>query len=816
MNIKYMEENLIFNVNGDVYAYYEWMPYNYSFISEDKALGIFQDINDLISASRAEHFHLLLVSTEESVSDAIERCKGSVKGELAPLAFAHLDGIRDYLIDCNGKYEVEYRYYIGFQLSESDYELEERSLKNELKIGLQGFTSSVNKTLFNDYTTIANTEVDRYLKLEQLLRYKVAQSFHLCPVQPKDYAYILKHLNGQFGMAYETYDYHPELIVEDDVTKIKTYDVVRLADCYIDEKKRHLEISTEDRTELVTYMALSDIIGENSFPFGSEIFYYQQQQLDFPIDVSIHVECIKNQDALQTVRTKKMELKDLDENALQSGNDSSNNLVCARKDALELEAELESSRENLYKINYVVRVGGATKEELSKRFVAIRDYYKNFNMVLQRPLGDQIGLHEEFYPSATRSLNDYVQYVNCDFLSSLGFGAARKLGERDGIPIGYNVETLKTVYIQPWLAAQGVAGSVTNALAKVFIGSLGGGKSGTENLLLYYTVLFGGKVLLVDPKGERGNWVDDLGMLGEHLNLIDITSSEKNKGLIDPFSIMPDKKDAESLALDILTFITGIGVRDAERFPILREHVKKVAISGEPKGMLHVIEELRNTNTEISNALASHIESFTDLSVAGLLFGDGNAQKTLQVDHLLNVVQIQNLVLPDSETPIEKYTTSEILSIAILIALSTFSLQFIHQDRSIFKLVVLDEAWSWMQVNEGKTLANKLIRAGRSMNAAIDFSTQNCNDMNDEKMKNNIGMKFAFRSRDISEIKETLAFFGLEYTDDNANRIRNLKNGQCLFQDIYGQCGVIYIDHVFEDLKQAFDTRPPMSGTRGW
>ena len=34
-------------------------------------------------------------------------------------------------------------------------------------------------------------------------------------------------------------------------------------------------------------------------------------------------------------------------------------------------------------------------------------------------------------------------------------------------------------------------------------GSLGGGKSFSNNLLVYYAVLFGGQAVIVDPKGER-------------------------------------------------------------------------------------------------------------------------------------------------------------------------------------------------------------------------------------------------------------------------------------------------------------------------
>ena len=68
-------------------------------------------------------------------------------------------------------------------------------------------------------------------------------------------------------------------------------------------------------------------------------------------------------------------------------------------------------------------------------------------------------------------------------------------------------------------------------------------------------------------------------------------------------------------------------------------------------------------------------------------------------------------------------------------------------------MVDLDEAWTFLQVAQGKALSNKLIRAGRSMNAAVYFVTQNSGDVDDEKMKNNIGLKFAFRSTDIKEIK---------------------------------------------------------------
>ena len=213
----------------------------------------------------------------------------------------------------------------------------------------------------------------------------------------------------------------------------------------------------------------------------------------------------------------------------------------------------------------------------------------------------------------------------------------------------------------------------------------------------------------------------------------------------------------------------------------------------------------------MAGSIADHIESMTDYDFAHLLFSDGDVEQSISLDRQLNIIQVADLVLPDKDTKFEEYTTMELLSVAMLIVISTFALDFIHSDRSIFKMVDLDEAWTFLQVAQGKALSNKLIRAGRSMNAAVYFVTQNSGDVDDEKMKNNIGLKFAFRSTDIKEIKNTLEFFGVDKEDEgNQKRLRDLENGQCLFQDLYGRVGVIQIHPVFSDLFHAFDTRPPV------
>ena len=261
-----------------------------------------------------------------------------------------------------------------------------------------------------------------------------------------------------------------------------------------------------------------------------------------------------------------------------------------------------------------------------------------------------------------------------------------------------------------------------------------------------------------------------------------------NAQSLDPYVIMKRTKDAESLAIDILTFLTGISSRDGEKFPVLRRAIRSVTQS-KKRGLLRVIDELRKDGSLVAENIADHIESMTDYDFAHLLFSDGDVEQSISLDRQLNIIQVADLVLPDKDTKFEEYTTMELLSVAMLIVISTFALDFIHSDRSIFKMVDLDEAWTFLQVAQGKALSNKLIRAGRSMNAAVYFVTQNSGDVDDEKMKNNIGLKFAFRSTDIKEIKNLkkleriYAFCNKIKTLPNLKQFSKLKYVFCDFSD---------------------------------
>ena len=807
--IKYIDNNLVWNKDNEVFAYYELIPYNYSFLSAEQKFIVHDSFRQLIAQSREGKIHALQIATESSIRSIQEQSKKLVTGRLRDVAIQKIDEQTEALVSMIGDNQVDYRFFIGFKLIVTEEKVSLESMKKSAFMTFKEFLNEVNHTLMNDFISMPDDEINRYMKMEKLLENKISRRFKFRRLDKNDFGYLIEHIYGRDGVAYEDYEYSLPKKKLKKATLIKQYDLIRPTRCLIEESQRYLRLEHEDSESFVSYFTVNAIVGELDFP-SSEIFYFQQQQFTFPVDTSMNVEIVGNRKALSTVRNKKKELKDLDNHAYQSGSETSSNVVDALDSVDELETDLDQSKESMYKLSYVIRVSAPDLDELKRRCDEVKDFYDDLNVKLVRPAGDMLGLHSEFLPASKRYINDYVQYVKSDFLAGLGFGATQQLGENTGIYIGYSVDTGRNVYLQPSLASQGVKGTVTNALASAFVGSLGGGKSFCNNLIVYYSVLFGGQAVILDPKSERGNWKETLPEIAHEINIVNLTSDKENAGLLDPFVIMKNVKDAESLAIDILTFLTGISSRDGEKFPVLRKAVRAVTQSDQ-RGLLHVIDELRREDTAIARNIADHIDSFTDYDFAHLLFSDGSVKNAISLDNQLNIIQVADLVLPDKDTTFEEYTTIELLSVAMLIVISTFALDFIHSDRSIFKIVDLDEAWAFLNVAQGETLSNKLVRAGRAMQAGVYFVTQSSGDVSKESLKNNIGLKFAFRSTDINEIKQTLEFFGIDKDDENnQKRLRDLENGQCLLQDLYGRVGVVQIHPVFEELLHAFDTRPPV------
>ena len=509
--IKYIDNNLVWNKDNEVFAYYELIPYNYSFLSPEQKYLVHDSFRQLIAQSREGKIHALQIATESSIRSIQEQSKKLVTGKLKEIAYQKIDDQTEALVSMIGDNQVDYRFFLGFKLMVTEDEVNLKNIKKSVFLTFREFLNEVRHTLMNDFVSMSNDEINRYAKMEKLLENKISRRFKICRLEAKDFAYLMEHLYGRDGIAYKDYVYPlPKRKLKRE-TLIKYYDLIRPTRCVVEESQRYLRLEHEDSESYVSYFTVNAIVGELDFP-SSEIFYFQQQQFTFPVDTSMNVEIVGNKKALTTVRNKKKELKDLDNHAYQAGNETSSNVVEALDSVDELETDLDQSKESMYKLSYVIRVSAPDLDELKRRCDEVKDFYDDLNVKLVRPAGDMMGLHGEFLPASKRYINDYIQYVKSDFLAGLGFGATQMLGENTGIYIGYSVDTGRNVYLQPSLASQGVKGTVTNALASAFVGSLGGGKSFCNNLLVYYSVLFGGQAVILDPKsGAKRSYLKRVG-----------------------------------------------------------------------------------------------------------------------------------------------------------------------------------------------------------------------------------------------------------------------------------------------------------------
>lgn len=101
--IKYIENNLVWNKDGECYAYYELVPYNYSFLSPEQKIQVHDSFRQLIAQNRDGKIHALQISTESSIRSAQERSKNEVTGKLKAVAYDKIDQQTDALISMIGE-----------------------------------------------------------------------------------------------------------------------------------------------------------------------------------------------------------------------------------------------------------------------------------------------------------------------------------------------------------------------------------------------------------------------------------------------------------------------------------------------------------------------------------------------------------------------------------------------------------------------------------------------------------------------------------------------------------------------------------------
>jgi hypothetical protein len=512
------------------------------------------------------------------------------------------------------------------------------------------------------------------------------------------------------------------------------------------------------------------------------------------------------------VRQKRLEILDQDEHTRTAGEEVPLSLLEAQEQVLLLEHDLKQRRFPTLQASLWFGLSAPDEERLYEQIRALKSYFATYQMTVEVPTGDQLQAFLACLPGAPNPGSDYIHRLPPEVLAGAMFLGTRALGDASGPFIGRTGVLSRPVYLDPALPP------LLNRSASIaFLGSLGGGKSFAANLLTYLAVLFrGAQALVLDPKGERTKWLQDLPELEGHLRIITLGTDPGDAGKLDPFLLGRDggpelAKESANLALSLLAFLANLSPSDARFLPLMTA-VEQVAASPRP-GLAKVVERLQQMgeNDRDAAGLATYFRSLSRLAYAHLIFGHGN-EAGLDVGSALTVLQLQNLVMPPAGKPREEFSLEETLSVALMHAVTGFATQFTRRDRGRFKIVLLDEAWALLASTQGRMLVTHLLRTGRAMNNAVYLVSQNVADLLDETVRSQIGLKFIFRSFDPQEIARVLQFLGLEAEPETVAALRQLETGQALVQDLHGRVGVVTLDPLFPHLAAAFDTRPPRRG----
>lgn len=811
--ITYFEGNLVFNRHREVWALYRLQPWHYEHLGAAARLGLLWRLSRLFWELEEIHGQLLMIPRTLRAADHLQRLAAQVTGPLAQVAADYCHRSAEQL--AGARDGVGYEHYLALRLPPAETAPADagsffRSLWQEpLRL--------VEELLGVAPPRLLDRELEGHMAREEVLFARLNRVCKAVRADERQIAWLIRRGFWRgIGEAPDRPGWTPEALAlpgPDGAVELRPEqsEIATLTEGEMDLRHPRRVALTQltadgEVTGLTSFGYVSDLPDELLFP-GSE-WLYGLQDLPFPVEVCLRWSTLGHEQALAAVRKKRLEILDQDAHTRGAGEEIPIALLDAQEQAALLEHDLKQRRFPTVLASVGLAVWARERRELHERIQQVRSLLGTFQIGMEVPAGDQLRAFLDFVPGSPRQMRDYVHRVPPEVLAGSMFLGTRALGDQTGPYIGRTGMLRRPVYLDPALAPR-----LNRSASIAFLGSLGGGKSFAANLLTYLAVVFGGaQALVLDPKGERSNWVRDLPELAGHLRVITLGPRAEDTGRLDPFVLgrgLDDEgwRETGNLAVSLLSFLGNVPTGDP-RFLRLMAAVEDVA-RGPAPALGKVVDRLMEMGAHDPAVadLAQYFDALSRRAYANLIFGRGH-EEGLDLRDRLNVLQLQQLVMPPAGKARAEYSLEELLSVALMHAVTAFATQFTRRERGTFKIVLLDEAWALLASSQGRALVTHLLRTGRALNNAVYLVSQSVADLLDETVRNNLGIKLVFRSFDQAEIDKVLEFLNLEPDAENIAALRQLDTGQALLQDLEGRVGAVSLDPVFPHLLRAFDTRP--------
>lgn len=822
--IDYFTDNIIFNVDKSCWAAFRLIGYDYDFLSAEGKLSILYRTTKFLSGILSDA-QLLIVPVEQDMESHFEQLKQRVNEEdmLCYCAIQHAEQTEHYLkqkVAGNGA-SNDYSFYMLVKLEEYTESEFLRSIKDGYEYFIKNPANAIHVWMNMDTKDILTSKIEKCRKLAEKWFFEQGKRMEMEKIPVEEVQWLIRRgafrgIKKAFPVFYQNSSgqawkpYAEEIKMEtEEIVKPWHHDVVNLFSGKLSSENRILKVEQDGETSYQSFLVITHMV-DLEYP-GCEWIYQLQQLAGVQAEICIQIKAIEYRESLKKLDGKKREIDSQIEHIADADEMVPDEIQESKEIAEAMEKELKSARYPIMNTCISICVAADTLEGLEKKVMLVKGFYEDRNFVIERPITDQITLYLQHIPSVGCMIKDFLMPLTPMNVASGAIGASHELGDKKGQYIGTTGTEKKNVFL--WMA---LACLLNKSASATFFGNLGVGKSFNANLLLYLNVLYGGYGLVFDPKGERSEWIHRLKQLDGLITIVSLSSAPEYEGMLDPYVVYRGEIHlANELALNILSELFKINPTSDEYMALLvatkeiSERSRKEEYCPSMTELARILDNFDPEDELLDKAkkMARRIRLQRQAGMSRLLIGDGS-QEAIALDNRLNILQIQNLKLPSPEAKKEDYTNEESLSTVIMMVLSQFAKKFAMAKLSGFKIILFDESWALGKTTEGVKLYDFLSRMGRSLYSGCIFNGHSVLDIPTEGIKNTITYKFCFQTTNDAEAKRMCDYLGLESTKENKDIIKELKNRECLFQDLNGRVGILEFDAVFDELIEAFSTTP--------
>lgn len=790
--IENIVDNMVFNKEREVWAFYELMDENLPLNSKSDFDRYVSRTSEFLADNEYD-YHIMIIPQRFDFSNFTELIKNNiVQGDFEDIGKKYFDRAGE-ILDSEVSLH-QYKTYVAINLNKMD---------NIITTDVQDFLKKFGKRVKEDVTKVLSRETNieddysYYKEIEMRFREKASNLKMIKQLTETQVYEIIYH---QFHRTDDHFN-----------SNISEYN---LTEGVIKNEYGYMTIRHHDHTDYVAFFPMSVMPASLK---GNQYILDIIESVDFPIEMHIKYN-FKDEDLnIRQIRKLRKRFRNFDIDIRSTDSADEDEVIDGASHRMNnLLEDVKSGRRELLYMTFTLVIYDRDKDVLEEKYRSLINILNNTGFELARPLVDQLTLFSLCLPASTTKFDFFEQIVDETYLAQSSIDLNNRIGNNFGMVLGKVITGKKLTSVEqarninnnivvfnPTVTKKAIEGATHTNGNILITGPPGSGKSVAVKNFFTWSTFFGAKVLYIDPKNEFQRFyqraldkygdIPEFKELYERINFIHLSEEKEFRGALDPLVFLEGDKAIQTADM-ILTTLARSSDSRTDEANISQSVVEEITENEYPT-LTGVLERIKKKDKTLGIVISKY-----NYGLGRMLFGEPNS-KGLDFNKQINVLGLQGLKLPSSDN----INDEERIGICLMMSISKYVHTFsVNPEEDA--MIIFDEAWILKRSDKGQELIDEMLRTGRSLRTDIVLVTQAFDDFNVDTTKEQIGVKFAFRPKSDDTIKPILNFFDLEDNKENIEIVSNLGVGMCLFQDHMGRNQAIAIDVLFDEWLEAFKT----------